>query len=232
MPDNRLDAASAYRTVRLRVDAAMRGVSPQASDRVVPSCPEWTVRQTLSHLVGVCADVLAGRTEGAGGPRWTAAQVAARSQQQIDQLLSEWAITGEQVIERLAGRSALGQMVMDAVTHEYDLRAAVELTTEPSDPVLVVAMDWLAPRFGGHLDARAAPTLAVDTGRRQWRLGSATPSATLRADLVDVIRTLTGRRSLDQVRMLRWDGDPTPWLPTLTWGPFVPPADAVEPLAD
>jgi hypothetical protein len=34
----------------------------------VPCCPDWTARQTIAHLVGACADILAGRTENAGSP--------------------------------------------------------------------------------------------------------------------------------------------------------------------
>jgi uncharacterized protein (TIGR03083 family) len=228
MPTGPLDAGAAYRLVRLRVDAATCGLDQAAGDRIVPSCPAWTVRQTLSHLVGVCSDVLAGRADGTGAPAWTAAQVAARSLRTIGDLLAEWSVTGEQVIDKLAGRSALGQVVMDAVTHEYDLRAALALAPHPDDPVLLVAMDWTAPRFGRYLDGVGAAPLLVDTGERQWLLGSGSPAATLHAGLLDTLRSLTGRRSIDQVRALRWDGDPAPWLPTLAWGPFAPPSGPVE----
>jgi hypothetical protein len=89
-------------------------------------------------------------------------------------------------------------------------------------------MDWLAPRFGRYLDAAGAATLLIDTGERRWTLGSGEPAATLRGSLLDLLRSLTGRRNSDQVRALRCDGDPAPWLPALAWGPFTPPIEPVD----
>jgi len=42
--------------------------------------------------------------------------------------------------------------------------------------------------------------------------GSGQPVAALAADAFELFRALNGRRSLDQVRALRLDGDPEPYL--------------------
>lgn len=221
---------TAYRLVRTRVDTLLRPLGVAEADTVVPGCPAWTVRETLSHLVGACSDVLAGRGDAAGSPEWTAAQVAGRQGQPVADLLDEWATTGEQVAAALAGRSALGQVVMDALTHELDLRHALGAPAPADDPTLEVALGWIAPRFGRYLDRAGAPKLRlvlVPDGA-ELVLGAGEPAATLRATRLDVLRSLTGRRSLAQVRALDWDGDPNPWLTVLTWGPFSPPDHAVE----
>jgi hypothetical protein len=42
--------------------------------------------------------------------------------------------------------------------------------------------------------------------------GTGAPAATLAGDPFELFRALSGRRSLDQVRALAWDGDPEPYL--------------------
>jgi uncharacterized protein (TIGR03083 family) len=228
-PAPSLDPGDAYRLVRSRVTDLLRELPAGAADRIVPSCPRWTVRETLSHLVGACSDVLAGKANAAGEPEWTAAQVAARQGQPVADLLAEWATSSEQAVTLLTGRSGLVQLVMDAVSHEYDLRVALGVDPPADDPVLPVALGWLTSRFGRWLDATGRPALRLLAGEQEFTLGSGPPQATVRAGAPAALRTLTGRRSLDQVRALDWDGDPSPWLPALTWGPFRPTDVAVEP---
>jgi uncharacterized protein (TIGR03083 family) len=227
------DTADAYRIIHTRVSRLLGEGSPaeraQRAGRTVPSCPDWTVRDLLSHLVGVCSDILAGQANAAGSPEWTSAQVAARREQSLDDLLAEWATTHDQVAVALTGRSALGQVVMDALSHEYDLRAALGAAPEPGDPVLPLAINWLCRAFDRTLERSGRPALRLVTERRDVVLGAGEPAATLRAGEIDVLRSLTGRRCPDQIRALDWDGDSEPFVAALRWGPFVPPDQAVEP---
>ncbi|HEV7582273.1 MAG TPA: maleylpyruvate isomerase N-terminal domain-containing protein [Mycobacterium sp.] len=65
------DAAAAYRTVQRRVDALVRGRT-DVCERNVPACPEWSVRQTVSHLAGTAQDMVSLNLDTAGtmsGPR-------------------------------------------------------------------------------------------------------------------------------------------------------------------
>ena len=55
------------------------------------------------------------------------------------------------------------------------------------------------------------------------RQGCGPPAAELTADAFELFRTLSGRRSLDQVRALAWDGDPEPNLDLLTPYPMPRP---------
>jgi len=49
----------------------------QAAVRV-PACPDWTVRDLFSHMVGLGADVVAGNEPDDHNPVWTEMQVATR----------------------------------------------------------------------------------------------------------------------------------------------------------
>jgi hypothetical protein len=44
---------------------------------------------------------------------------------------------------------------------------------------------------------------------------------------VELFNSLTGRRSLRQIRALRWSADPEPRLRVFAWGPFRPLPDPV-----
>jgi hypothetical protein len=70
--------------------------------------------------------------------------------------------------------------------------------------------------------ARGLPTLAVRAGDRTWASGPDEPAVRLETEPFELLRAVGGRRSLDQVRALGWDGDPGPYLEAFTWGPFRP----------
>ena len=95
-----MDATEAYRATRDRITALLRGVDPEVADRRVPACPQWTVREVAAHLAGVCDDMLEGRLDGVATDGWTAAQVEARADRSLDEILDEWAEVGPRVEER------------------------------------------------------------------------------------------------------------------------------------
>ena len=51
------DAGAAYRLVRGRIDALVRGRDGIA-ELAVPACPGWTVRQVVAHVAGVAQDIV------------------------------------------------------------------------------------------------------------------------------------------------------------------------------
>jgi hypothetical protein len=48
-----------------------RTLDDAQADRVVPACPDWTVRDAYAHQAGVSADILAGRMDGVATDEWT-----------------------------------------------------------------------------------------------------------------------------------------------------------------
>lgn len=216
--------SEAYRAVRSRMIGLAASADPATP---VPACPAWTVRELLAHVTGVAADVIAGRLGEAGTQPWVDAQLAARTDATLEEILAEWRETGPAVDEICAALGdAIAQLIFDSVTHEQDLRGALG---EPGgrDGALDIAIGWVTSAWAGQpasvgaLQLRAGPTEVV--------LGDGPPTATVTLPPFEALRSLTGRRSLDQLRGYDWDGDPEPWLAAFTWGPFRP---ASEPIAE
>lgn len=216
-----------YAVVAERIAAAVRACGGDAiADREVPACPLWTVRQTLAHLAGGAADISVGNLARAGRDDWTAEQVQARADRSVTDLLDEWAVTAPRIAGFLVGPAG-GQAVFDALTHEFDLRSALGLARAEPDEVLPVAVAWLAPNFGRAVERRGVPALRVVADSGTWEFGSGEPAATLRGNDYDVLRSISGRRTREQVQTLL-DGDVDTWWPAFRWGPFTPPATPVD----
>ncbi|VVJ20357.1 Uncharacterised protein [Amycolatopsis camponoti] len=184
--------------------------------RPVPACPEWTVADLLGHLAGIAARVL----ERHGGT------VPPSPPPSIPALLDHWDDVGEDLDRRLAeagGRS--GEiMVMDAYTHELDLRAALGVPPPVEHAAWAPSFEVLVRGFSGSVAGRGLPALRVrTTGGSEWTAGAGRPTATVTAPAHELYRALAGRRSLGQLAGLEWTAAPGPWLPAFSWGPFSPP---------
>jgi Mycothiol maleylpyruvate isomerase N-terminal domain len=91
--------------------------SPEIGPEPVPACPEWTVRDVLAHLVEISAKVIE-RITGRTGPA-----VVPASGEDVTDLLARWRAIGPEVDRHLTATPQRSQiMVMDALTHELDIR--------------------------------------------------------------------------------------------------------------
>ena len=204
LPDDQV--CEAYRRVRESVLALLTQTPESAASTVVPACPEWTVQQTASHLVGVPEDVLARRMEGVTTDAWTDAQVRRHSGESLGELraaLEATVVPFDAVLPTIQA-PASSQLVMDAVTHEIDLREALGLEYEKSSLPLSVAKAWLLDLIDRR-DSSALP--AID--------GSGCSD-------FDLVRSLTGRRSATQMDDLGLPGDQI--VAALEGTPLKPPA--------
>ncbi|MFJ1764925.1 maleylpyruvate isomerase family mycothiol-dependent enzyme [Amycolatopsis sp. NPDC088138] len=185
--------------------------------RPVPACPEWTVTDLLTHLTGIAERVLV---------RHGGTPPAAPAPRDVPGLLDRWDTVGEEVDRLLAeagGRS--GEiLVMDAYTHELDLRAALGVAPPDEHLAWAPSFEVLVRGFSGSVAGRGLPPLRVrTTGGGEWKVGHGRATASLTAPAHDLYRALAGRRSAAQLAVLEWSEAPEPWLPAFTWGPFVPP---------
>jgi len=67
-------------------------VAPLTADEAavrVPACPDWTVRDLFSHMVGLGADVIAGDEPDDHNAAWTEKQVATRRDHDVAALVTE-----------------------------------------------------------------------------------------------------------------------------------------------
>ncbi|MFY1654418.1 maleylpyruvate isomerase family mycothiol-dependent enzyme [Solwaraspora sp. WMMB762] len=234
-------AAAGYRQVRRNVAELLTAGSPDLA-AAVPGCPDWSIADLASHLVQVCARVheriVSGEAaaEGTGGgpppagiqfsllpaDRATAPLPAGG----IGELLDDWTRLSGPVEQFLGEPFSVrrGILVMDAFTHELDLRQALGVDPPaPEHPALPVAMGILAKGLSLSTRNRSLPALRVETDLGQWPIGEGALAATVAGSWHDVYQAMSGRLTEERIRALRWSADPAPWIAAFTWGPFVVP---------
>ena len=205
------DSARAYDAVQARMTALVRQATPEQQALQVPACPEWDVRELLAHAVGVAVDVAAGRVEGAGSDPWTAAQVEARREHDVETLLAEWADVAPALRQALLAMDAMpaAQVVFDLSTHEHDLRGALQLPGERDSEGVAVGWTWATTVLGQLRDGYGEGALVLTTpDGTATTCGSADPTSGVTAERFELFRAMTGRRSADQVASWKWTGEP------------------------
>jgi hypothetical protein len=85
-----VDGIAEWTRAQERVIDLVTGPPAARSAATVPACPDWTVRDLLSHMVGLGADVVAGDEPDDHNEAWTARQVEARRDRDVDALVTEW----------------------------------------------------------------------------------------------------------------------------------------------
>ncbi len=226
-----LDIAAAYARGRARISALVADLDEQRANTVVPCCPDWTVKDVVSHVTGICDDLLAGNLEGVTTDPWTAAQVAARRHQPVAEIVAEWGELGPQVEAMLPAVpiEPARMLIGDLATHEHDLRGALSEPGARDSDAVVIGISFIVPNFLAAGAAQNLPPLRVRAGDSEWVTDGSRPETSVSADRFELLRAMTGRRSPAQLRRLTWSGDPQPHLAAFSWGPFtVAAADIVE----
>lgn len=217
--------ADLYSETRRRVVALAADLDPGCD---VPACPGWTVRDVIAHLVGLAADVAGGRVDGYAGAVWTANQVESRSTRTMPELFAEWDDVLEPFLEinrDLAG-SDLPEMInhvlgpvpkesfeaafhVDLLHHEHDLLGAAKAPRRSVLPADVAGMKAQLANVRRQFGAAQLPTLLVSPTdlERSWKVGTATPSASVSAPTIELFRAFGGRRTHDEIRAFHWSGD-------------------------
>jgi uncharacterized protein (TIGR03083 family) len=201
------EVGEAYRGVRLRVTALVAASNEVAMGAIAPATPEWTVRDVLAHLVGVTADIVSGNLDGVGTDAWADAQVVARRDRDVRDLVREWSEHGP-VVEELTGRfgRAAGQLLSDATTHEHDVRGALGAPGARDSAAVALSFGFVGLSLDEQLSRGGLGALVVHHDGATDILGTGAAVATLRVDEFEFVRALTGRRSLDQIAAFDWDG--------------------------
>jgi uncharacterized protein (TIGR03083 family) len=222
------DYAETYRALRGRVSDLVRDADEEQLERLAPAAPEWRVRDLVAHLSGITADINAGNLDGVATDAWTARQVDTRRDWSIDRVLDEWDTEGAKVEAVMSSlpEIAVAQMTMDAATHEHDIRGALDRPGGRDTEAMDVGFDFGVQVLAGTVD-QADATLRIETDAGSCTLGSGARQIGVRADRFELVRAMTGRRSVDQMRGYDWDGEALPELLVLPI--FTPrPAPLVE----
>jgi uncharacterized protein (TIGR03083 family) len=203
-----IDYAGAYQGIRTRVADLVTNATDAQLESRAPATPEWRVRDILCHLVGVTADILAGNLDGVTTDAWTAAQVDARRDRTIDEILSEWTVAGAKVEPTIASWGVVsGQFIGDATTHEQDIRGALDQPGARDSDAMVVTYEWMGYRIGEMRAAGGVGAFTVESEAGVHTFGEGEPSARCRTSRFELVRAATGRRSVAQIEAWDWDGD-------------------------
>ena len=129
------------------------------------------------------------------------------------------------------GRALLTVLFLAAALAAAPTLAADAPTDEPAPtdhPAYPGALNIALGGLSSSVQARGLPPLRFEISAADWSDGAGESVATLRAQPYDMYRSATGRRSHRQIAELSWSVPAEPWLPAFAWGPFNPPAQAVE----
>ena len=200
----------AWREAFERVCTLVERLDADALAATVPACPDWAVRDLLSHMVGLGADVLAGDEPDDHNSAWTQRQVEARRDRPAADLLAEWRGLADQLMAWMQAHGS--RPLNDVVIHEQDLRGAVGVVGGRDSDGLRIVRDRMAVRFASALDDQ--PPIALVSGEWTWcsqgEVGDAV--VVVEADAFDLARALTSRRTADQLRSWTRRGDVAPYL--------------------
>jgi uncharacterized protein (TIGR03083 family) len=202
--------AASYVALRARVIELLRSTPESSGNIVVPCTPEWTVRQLAAHVVGVPEDVLAGRMEGVASDAWTQAQVELYGHLTLSELADLFEATAPQIdaIIHNIPQPIISQFVMDAVTHEQDIRGALGVPGGRDSIAVNVGVGF----FLNLIEVSDPPlfTELTNTAASSW----------------DILRSLTGRRTVEQMNASGLDGEAIALH--FPGSPFTLPKEAVE----
>ncbi|MEJ2867501.1 maleylpyruvate isomerase family mycothiol-dependent enzyme [Actinomycetospora sp. OC33-EN08] len=194
-----------------RVIALLANATEEQVGRRVPACPDWTVRDLFSHMVGLGSDVVAGDEPDDHNAAWTARQVEARRDSSVAELIAEWEATAEplQAWMREHGPRPLG----DVIIHEQDLRGALGVPGGKDSAGVAAIRDRFAPRVGARLPE--GTTLGLVGRHWSWASDGGDPEqadVVLHADEFELHRACLARRSAAQLRSWTTKGDVEPVL--------------------
>ena len=126
------------------------------------------------------------------------------------------------VVAHLARTAAEGdsasteQLLVDAVTREHDLRAALDKPGFRDDPSVLVTLDALSDALSERVVAANLPPLRITVEQWGTIAGRGAAIRCLVADRFEFVRAMSGRRSAGQVARWNWGTDPAPYLGVLS----------------
>lgn len=195
----------------------------------VPSCPDWTVRDLFSHMVGLGADVVRGDEPDDHNETWTRRQVTERKDHDIRTLVAEWDATAEPLQRWM--RANTTRPLGDVIIHEQDLRGALGVPGGQDTAGLRAIRDkFVAGRFAPKVDG-LAPIALVGARGWTWVSDGGSPddaAVVVRAPDFDLARSLMTRRSANQLRGWTERGDVAPYLRAFALLGDLPDRDLTE----
>jgi uncharacterized protein (TIGR03083 family) len=224
-----VDVGERYEHARRRFTAVIEAASPEDLERIVPPTPAWRVRDVLAHVVGIASDLNAEDFGSGDGDAWTTRQVEVRRDRSTSAILAEWDREAPSFEDglRLFGYGIGAHYVGDLHAHLQDIRMTLGLDAERDPEIVLVALDFYLESLDETLRARGIGALELIVGEERHVAGSGAAVASVKGDAFEILRSLSGRRSLRQIRALDWTGDVDLLAPQLSRYP-APEDDIVD----
>ena len=144
-----------------RVIALVADLPAERAQAKVPACPDWSVRDLLSHMVGLGADVVTGDEPDDHNAEWTGRQVEQRRDRDVPALVAEWTEVAEPLREWMRANNT--RPLGDVIIHEQDLRGALNAPGAQDTPGIRTIRERFVPRLAARMDGRPPIALVGDT---------------------------------------------------------------------
>jgi uncharacterized protein (TIGR03083 family) len=219
------DVGLVYGACRERISALVRDLDDDTAALRVSATPDWAVRDVVAHLAGIVADINAGNLDGIGTPARTEAQVAERAGVPIPDLLAEWGAGAAQFEAALTmlGGPVAALAVADVWNHEQDLRGALDIAGGRDPLAEELAIVGYADARTKDLTGAGLGALRLRAGTDEWVMGQGEPDTTVTTEPYELARFICYRRTAEQARRYRWEGDADPYIELFTGvGPAEP----------
>jgi uncharacterized protein (TIGR03083 family) len=203
--------APIYDATKQRITELVSGADPQTP---VAATPGWSVKDVVAHLAGGLRDFVDRRFDGVESGEWGERQVRDRKDNTLDDALAEWDVNRERAAE-LFDTPMGSVLIAEVVAHEHDLRAALGLPGDRDSVAVRAALTKPLQQLDQRMRENDVPALRITLEHGDRVLGHGEPAGTLRTTSFELMRVIGGRRSVDQIKALDWDGDPDVWISSL-----------------
>jgi hypothetical protein len=198
-------------------------LSSTSEHRAVPACPAWDVHDLLAHQVhqlrgvsdgafpvrdsidALSAAVANERTRASERQdRWIGDGVRARRTTPLSALVDEW----KELLVSASPRALTG-LFPDVAVHLFDLMGTVPSTAHRDHSIVVPALRFWVEGSTNRLKRAGLGALRVElslTAQPDIVIGEVDAAIQMSGTPFELLRTLTGRRSLRQAQTLRWKG--------------------------
>jgi uncharacterized protein (TIGR03083 family) len=221
------EVGDAYAGCRRRMSELVVSLDAPRTSCPVQACPGWSVHDVVAHVTGVVDDAMAGRLDGVATEPWTDAQVRARRSTPTADVVAEWNDKAPSFEGLLDPAGDMGrQAVTDVVTHEHDIRGALGQPGGRHSDAVRIGFEFVANGMVRvALEHGVALVVECDDGSV---FGAGRGEVVLRGERFELLRAMSGRRSVAQLRALEIEGDVDVLLPAFTFGPFHPSARDID----
>jgi uncharacterized protein (TIGR03083 family) len=203
--------APIYDATKQRIIELVSDADPQTP---VAATPGWSVKDVVAHLAGGLRDFVDRRFDGVESGEWGERQVRDRKDNTLDDAFAEWD-ANRQLAAELFDTPMGSVLIAEVVAHEHDLRAALGVPGDRDSVAVRAALTKPLQQLDQRMRENGVPALRITLEHGDRVLGNGEPAGTLRTTSFELMRAIGGRRSVDQIKALDWDGDPDVWISSL-----------------